>query len=65
MLNVIESTMRYPLFSFGFVKGQAQAWQDEVERARQSQRDAESKLSSLEVNISCFKNSKIYVNFCL
>ncbi|KAL8094016.1 hypothetical protein AgCh_035774 [Apium graveolens] len=30
---------------------QIQAWQDEVERARQSQRDAESKLSSLEAEL--------------
>lgn len=28
-----------------------QAWQEEVERARQGQRDAESKLSSLEASI--------------
>ncbi|XP_058213736.1 golgin candidate 1 isoform X4 [Rhododendron vialii] len=28
-----------------------QAWQEEVERARQGQRDAESKLSSLEANV--------------
>lgn len=27
---------------------QMQAWQDELERARQGQRDAENKLSSLE-----------------
>ncbi|TXG61452.1 hypothetical protein EZV62_012815 [Acer yangbiense] len=32
---------------------QMQAWQEEVERARQGQRDAESKLSSLEASISC------------
>lgn len=31
-----------------------QAWQEEVERARQGQRDAESKLSSLEASIECF-----------
>ncbi|KAK1354803.1 Golgin candidate 1 [Heracleum sosnowskyi] len=30
---------------------QIQAWQDEVERARQGQRDAESKLSSLEAEL--------------
>lgn len=30
---------------------QIQAWQDEVERARQGQRDAESKLSSLEAEV--------------
>ncbi|XP_058213733.1 golgin candidate 1 isoform X1 [Rhododendron vialii] len=30
---------------------QMQAWQEEVERARQGQRDAESKLSSLEANV--------------
>ncbi|KAK6236375.1 hypothetical protein SCA6_011712 [Theobroma cacao] len=30
---------------------QMQAWQEEVERARQGQRDAESKLSSLEVEV--------------
>ncbi|MQL78838.1 hypothetical protein Taro_011258 [Colocasia esculenta] len=30
---------------------QIQAWQEEVERARQGQRDAESKLSSLEANV--------------
>jgi hypothetical protein len=29
-----------------------QAWQEEVERARQSQREAEAKISSLEVVIS-------------
>lgn len=28
---------------------QIQAWQDEVDRARQGQRDAEEKLSSMEV----------------
>jgi hypothetical protein len=28
---------------------QIQAWQEEVEKARQSQREAESKISSLEV----------------
>ena len=28
-----------------------QAWQDELERARQGQREAENKLSSLEVRI--------------
>lgn len=27
-----------------------QAWQEEVERARQSQREAESKLSSMEAS---------------
>lgn len=31
-----------------------QAWQEEVERARQGQRDAESKLSSLEASINVF-----------
>ena len=31
-----------------------QAWQEEVEHARQGQRDAESKLSSLEASIKCF-----------
>lgn len=30
-----------------------QAWQDEVERARQGQRDAENKLSSLEASAGC------------
>ncbi|XP_077219446.1 golgin candidate 1-like isoform X4 [Tasmannia lanceolata] len=30
---------------------QVQAWQEEVERARQGQRDAESKLSSLEAEM--------------
>ncbi|KAG4149825.1 hypothetical protein ERO13_D05G357788v2 [Gossypium hirsutum] len=30
---------------------QMQAWQEEVERARQGQRDAESKLSSLEAKV--------------
>mgnify|MGYP004715568355 FL=1 len=29
-----------------------QAWQEEVERARQGQRDAESKLSSMEARYS-------------
>lgn len=28
---------------------QIQAWQDEVDRARQGQRDAEEKVSSMEV----------------
>jgi cytochrome c-type biogenesis protein CcmH/NrfG len=30
---------------------QMQAWQEEVERARQSQREAEAKISSLEVTL--------------
>lgn len=30
-----------------------QAWQEEVERARQGQRDAEGKLSSLEASVIC------------
>lgn len=33
-----------------------QAWQEEVERARQGQRDAESKLSSMEASHFTFGN---------
>ena len=40
-----------------------QAWQEEVERARQGQRDAESKLSSLEASFICFfpHNSQLHL----
>lgn len=36
-----------------------QAWQEEVERARQSQREAENKISSLEVPVTIFKYAVI------
>lgn len=43
-----------------------QAWQEEVERARQGQRDAEGKLSSLEVSVLCFlPNSFVMINLYL
>lgn len=43
-----------------------QAWQEEVERARQGQRDAEGKLSSLEVSVLCFlPNSFVMINFLI
>lgn len=37
-----------------------QAWQEEVERARRGQRDAESKLSSLEASIKKMFSSFLY-----
>ncbi|KAK9947827.1 hypothetical protein M0R45_003430 [Rubus argutus] len=40
-----------------------QMWQEEVERARQGQRDAEGKLSSLEVSTLCFlHNTDVMIN---
>jgi hypothetical protein len=40
-----------------------QAWQEEVKRARQSQRDAETKISSLEVINNIPKDSIFYSTY--
>lgn len=40
------------LLIFSVISHQIQAWQEEVERARQGQRDAESKLSLLEASLN-------------
>lgn len=37
-----------------------QAWQEEVERARQGQREAENKLSSLEASIFFLSSNEVY-----
>lgn len=44
---------------------QIQAWQEEVERARQGQRDAEGKLSSLEVKALSSPKQCSYSQFSL
>ncbi|AQL00644.1 Golgin candidate 1 [Zea mays] len=42
---------------------QMQAWQEEVERARQSQREAEAKISSLEVTLISSLNQRFSIFF--
>lgn len=49
-MYLVEKKYNVLLFSLQF-QNQKQAWQEEVERARQGHRDAETKLSSLE---ACF-----------
>lgn len=54
------------LYSLTVMDAKMQAWQEEVERARQGQRDAEGKLSSLEVSVLCFlPNSFVMINFLI
>lgn len=45
------------------LRKQMQAWQEEVERARQSQREAEAKISSLEVTLISSLNQRFSIFF--
>lgn len=43
---------------------QMQTWQEEIERARQGQRDAESKLASLEASLLPYSLAQSLTSVC-
>lgn len=66
VLHFTPWSLHHSIIVLTAVNTKMQVWQEEVERARQGQRDAEGKLSSLEVSTLCLlHNTGVMINLYL
>lgn len=66
VLHLTPCSLHHSIVVLTAINTKMQVWQEEVERARQGQRDAEGKLSSLEVSTLCLlHNTGVMINLYL